>query len=212
MCSSPRSPAARTSCRASRSAVPMQPVYRGELQSRGLGMKVEIFDDEGRPVRGERGELVCTAPFPSMPVGFWNDPDGTQVSRGVLRALPERLAPRRLRHAHRARRPRHPWPLGCGAESGRRAHRHGGDLRGGREPGRDRRGARRGAGLARRRARRAVRAPEAGRRRSTKRCRRRSATPSARHHAAARAGARSSPCRIFRARCPARSPSSPCAT
>jgi acetoacetyl-CoA synthetase len=55
---------------------PTQPVYRGELQARGLGMKVEIFNDEGKPVRGERGELVCTAPFPSMPVGFWNDADG----------------------------------------------------------------------------------------------------------------------------------------
>ncbi|MFQ5985162.1 MAG: acetoacetate--CoA ligase [Alphaproteobacteria bacterium] len=53
---------------------PTGPVYRGELQTRGLGMGVEIFSDEGRPVRGEKGELVCTAPFPSMPVGFWNDP------------------------------------------------------------------------------------------------------------------------------------------
>ena len=50
---------------------PTAPVYRGELQTRGLGMKVEVFDDEGRslPV-GEKGELVCTAPFPSMPVGI----------------------------------------------------------------------------------------------------------------------------------------------
>ena len=38
-------------------------------------MRVEVYNDEGRPVRGEKGELVCTAPFPSMPVGFWNDPD-----------------------------------------------------------------------------------------------------------------------------------------
>ena len=55
---------------------PTLPVYRGELQCRGLGMRVEIFDEAGRPVHGERGELVCTAPFPSMPVGFWNDPQG----------------------------------------------------------------------------------------------------------------------------------------
>ncbi|HEV7137838.1 MAG TPA: acetoacetate--CoA ligase [Steroidobacteraceae bacterium] len=54
---------------------PTLPVYRGEIQCRGLGMAVEIFDDDGKPVRGERGELVCTAPFPSMPLGFWNDPD-----------------------------------------------------------------------------------------------------------------------------------------
>jgi len=55
---------------------PIRPVYAGELQCRGLGMAVEIFDDEGRPLHGEKGELVCTQPFPSMPIGFWNDPDG----------------------------------------------------------------------------------------------------------------------------------------
>ncbi|BBH11944.1 acetoacetate--CoA ligase [Chromobacterium haemolyticum] len=52
------------------------PVYRGELQCRGLGMAVDIYNEYGRPVRGEKGELVCTRPFPSMPVGFWNDADG----------------------------------------------------------------------------------------------------------------------------------------
>jgi acetoacetyl-CoA synthetase len=57
---------------------PLLPVYRGEIQCRGLGMAVEVFDDEGRPVRGEKGELVCTRPFPVMPVGFWNDPDGAK--------------------------------------------------------------------------------------------------------------------------------------
>ncbi|HNI72312.1 MAG TPA: AMP-binding protein, partial [Accumulibacter sp.] len=56
---------------------PLLPVYRGELQCRGLGMAVDVFDDDGRSLpAGERGELVCTAPFPSMPIGFWNDPDG----------------------------------------------------------------------------------------------------------------------------------------
>ncbi|PKO88561.1 MAG: acetoacetate--CoA ligase [Betaproteobacteria bacterium HGW-Betaproteobacteria-12] len=55
---------------------PVLPVYRGEIQCRGLGMAVEVFDDDGRPVRGEKGELVCTRPFPVMPVGFWNDPNG----------------------------------------------------------------------------------------------------------------------------------------
>ena len=49
---------------------PIGPVYRGELQTRGLGMKVEIFNNQGNSVRGEKGELVCTAPFPSMPVGL----------------------------------------------------------------------------------------------------------------------------------------------
>ena len=52
---------------------PLLPVYRGELQCRGLGMHVEAFDENGQPVRGRPGELVCLAPFPSMPVGFWND-------------------------------------------------------------------------------------------------------------------------------------------
>ena len=57
---------------------PMGPVRRGELQASGLGMAVDVFDDAGRPVRGEPGELVCTRPFPSMPVSFWNDPGGTK--------------------------------------------------------------------------------------------------------------------------------------
>ncbi len=57
---------------------PVLPVYRGEIQCRGLGMAVDVFDEDGRPVRGEKGELVCTRPFPVMPVGFWNDPDGSK--------------------------------------------------------------------------------------------------------------------------------------
>jgi acetoacetyl-CoA synthetase len=55
---------------------PILPVWRGELQCRMLGMKVEVWSDEGRPIEGQKGELVCTAPFPTMPLGFWNDPDG----------------------------------------------------------------------------------------------------------------------------------------
>ncbi|WP_417784211.1 acetoacetate--CoA ligase [Terasakiella pusilla] len=54
---------------------PTGPVYRGEIQCRALGMAVETFDDNGKPVRGDKGELVCTKPFPSMPVMFWDDPD-----------------------------------------------------------------------------------------------------------------------------------------
>ena len=57
---------------------PTRPVYRGELQARGLGMRVEVFDENAQTVVGEAGELVCTAPFPSMPVAFWNDPDGAR--------------------------------------------------------------------------------------------------------------------------------------
>ncbi len=57
---------------------PVLPVYRGELQCRGLGMAVQIYDDDGKPVQQEKGELVCTKPFPSMPIQFWNDPDGAK--------------------------------------------------------------------------------------------------------------------------------------
>ena len=55
---------------------PTEPVYSGEIQVRGLGMAVDVFDEEGRSAVGAKGELVCTKPFPSMPVGFWKDPDG----------------------------------------------------------------------------------------------------------------------------------------
>jgi len=54
---------------------PMGPVYAGELQCRGLAMKVEAFDENGKPIINRQGELVCSAPFPSMPIYFWNDPD-----------------------------------------------------------------------------------------------------------------------------------------
>jgi acetoacetyl-CoA synthetase len=57
---------------------PTAPVWRGELQTRGLGMSVDVFDPEGRRLRDQEGELVCTRPFPSMPVGFWGDPDGAK--------------------------------------------------------------------------------------------------------------------------------------
>ncbi|MGE3624743.1 MAG: acetoacetate--CoA ligase [Hyphomicrobiales bacterium] len=55
---------------------PLRPVYRGEIQGPGLGMAMDVFDDEGRPMKSGKGELVCTVPFPCMPVGFWNDPEG----------------------------------------------------------------------------------------------------------------------------------------
>jgi acetoacetyl-CoA synthetase len=67
---------------------PTLPVHRGEIQCRGLGMAVDIFDDSGRPIRGERGELVCTAPFPSMPVGFWNDPGGARYRAAYFDRFP----------------------------------------------------------------------------------------------------------------------------
>jgi acetoacetyl-CoA synthetase len=57
---------------------PILPVWAGELQCRGLAMAVDIYDDEGQPLRQQKGELVCTKPFPSMPIGFWNDPDNSR--------------------------------------------------------------------------------------------------------------------------------------
>jgi acetoacetyl-CoA synthetase len=57
---------------------PNGPVYRGEIQCAGLGMAVDVFDDDGRPVRGEKGELVCTRSFPVMPIGFWKDEGGAK--------------------------------------------------------------------------------------------------------------------------------------
>ncbi|MGH8250656.1 MAG: acetoacetate--CoA ligase [Steroidobacteraceae bacterium] len=67
---------------------PLLPVYRGELQCRGLGMKVEVRNDAGQPVTGEKGELVCAAPFPSMPLGFWNDADGSRYRAAYFERYP----------------------------------------------------------------------------------------------------------------------------
>jgi acetoacetyl-CoA synthetase len=67
---------------------PMGPVYSGELQCRGLAMKVEAYDEAGQPVIGQQGELVCTAPFPSMPIYFWNDPDGAKYYSAYFSIYP----------------------------------------------------------------------------------------------------------------------------
>jgi acetoacetyl-CoA synthetase len=67
---------------------PIAPVWRGELQTRGLGMAVEIFGADGHPVRGKTGELVCTRPFPSMPTSFWNDPDGSRYRAAYFETYP----------------------------------------------------------------------------------------------------------------------------
>ncbi|MCT8989914.1 acetoacetate--CoA ligase [Chelativorans sp. SCAU2101] len=56
--------------------IPILPVWKGEIQGPGLGMAVDVWDDNGRPLRSGKGELVCTKAFPSMPIGFWNDPSG----------------------------------------------------------------------------------------------------------------------------------------
>lgn len=67
---------------------PMLPVYRGELQCFGLGMAVNVYDEQGQAVVGTRGELVCTKPFPSMPVGFWNDQDNIAYKRAYFERFP----------------------------------------------------------------------------------------------------------------------------
>jgi acetoacetyl-CoA synthetase len=67
---------------------PVGPVYAGELQVRGLGMKMEAFNAEGKPVLQEQGELVCTAPAPSMPIYFWNDPDGKKYRSAYFDVYP----------------------------------------------------------------------------------------------------------------------------
>jgi acetoacetyl-CoA synthetase len=67
---------------------PILPVWRGELQCRGLGMAVEIWDEEGRVICGERGELVCVRSFPSMPIGFWNDPDDAKYRAAYFERYP----------------------------------------------------------------------------------------------------------------------------
>jgi acetoacetyl-CoA synthetase len=67
---------------------PIGPVWRGELQTRGLGMAVDVFDPAGLPVRERGGELVCTRPFPSMPVAFWDDPDGARYRAAYFDFFP----------------------------------------------------------------------------------------------------------------------------
>jgi acetoacetyl-CoA synthetase len=67
---------------------PIAPVYRGELQTRGLGMKVLVYDDDGRPIDRQKGELVCAAPFPSMPIGFWRDPEGAAYRKAYFERFP----------------------------------------------------------------------------------------------------------------------------
>ncbi|TGK15123.1 acetoacetate--CoA ligase [Leptospira fluminis] len=68
---------------------PNLPVRAGELQCIGLGMSVKIFDDSGKPMRKGKGELVCTEPFPSMPLEFWNDPDGKKYGSAYFDVFPE---------------------------------------------------------------------------------------------------------------------------
>ena len=67
---------------------PIGSVYRGEIQCAGLGMATDVVDEYGQPVRGAKGELVCTRPFPVMPIGFWNDPDGKKYHAAYFERFP----------------------------------------------------------------------------------------------------------------------------
>jgi len=67
---------------------PIGPVWRGEIQRRCLGMAVEVYDDSGKPITGDKGELVCVKPFPCMPIGFWDDPDGTRYRAAYFETYP----------------------------------------------------------------------------------------------------------------------------
>ena len=67
---------------------PNLPVYAGEIQAKGLGMDVHAFDEKGNSVVGKKGELVCTTPFPSMPIYFWNDKDGEKYRKAYFNKIP----------------------------------------------------------------------------------------------------------------------------
>jgi acetoacetyl-CoA synthetase len=67
---------------------PFEPVWRGEIQGPILGMAIAVFDDDGKPVEGRKGELVCTEVFPSMPIGFWNDPGDARYRAAYFEKYP----------------------------------------------------------------------------------------------------------------------------
>jgi acetoacetyl-CoA synthetase len=67
---------------------PTGPVWRGEIQALGLGLDVQVYDERGKSVRGAKGELVCASPFPSMPIGFWNDPTGAKYRAAYFERFP----------------------------------------------------------------------------------------------------------------------------
>ena len=127
---------------------PLVPVWAGEISCRMLGARVEAFDPEGRPRIGEQGELVITAPMPSMPVGLWGDADGSRMRAAYFEPWPGRLAPRRLAHGHRPRLVPDHRPQRRDAQPRRRPPRDRGVLRG-----------RRGAAGRRGQPRRAPRGP-----------------------------------------------------
>jgi acetoacetyl-CoA synthetase len=68
--------------------IPTKPVWRGEIQGPALGLAVDVCDEDGKPIASGKGELVCTSPFPSMPVGFWNDTDGEKYRAAYFSRFP----------------------------------------------------------------------------------------------------------------------------
>jgi acetoacetyl-CoA synthetase len=77
---------------------PTLPVHLGEMQCRSLGASVMAFDEGGRPTMGEVGELVCTRPIPSKPIGFWNDPDGKRYLESYFETFVGKHGERIWRH------------------------------------------------------------------------------------------------------------------
>ena len=104
------------------------PVYEGELQGRSLGASVESWDPDGHPHINAVGELVLTKPMPSMPIYFWNDPDGSRYHEAYFDVYPGDLAPRRLDRDHRPRLRDHLRPLRRDDQPRRHPHGHGRDL------------------------------------------------------------------------------------
>ena len=112
---------------------PTLPVWRGEIQCRGLGMAVDVFDETGQPSASRRASSSAPRPFPSMPVGFWNDSDGSSYRAAYF----ERFA-NVWCHGDFSEITRNDGivilrTFGRGAESRGRSHRHGRDLPPGRE-------------------------------------------------------------------------------
>ncbi len=167
---------------------PIGPVWRGEIQARGLGLAVEVFDDTGKPRARRQGRAGVRQALPVHAGRVLERSRRQEISRRLFRALPQCLDARRLDGDHAAQRRHHLRPLGCRAQSRRRAHRHGGDL----SPGRADRGSagehRHRPGLGQRRARRAVRAPARGRHADAGSREAHQGSDPPQHHAAPRAG------------------------
>ena len=135
---------------ASRSAIRSRRCGAASCRPAASAWRSRCGTSGARPVVGEPGELVCVKPFPSMPVGFLERSRRQPLPRRLFRALPRRVDARRPRRADRARRPDHLRPLGCRAQSRRRAHRHRRDLPSGRADPRGARSARGRPGVGRR--------------------------------------------------------------